>query len=141
MQKVQQLKFMHTVSGTTLTQVAMAHFLSIGRYEYHLKKLRKSLHTQCLRYMQAIVQYFPEDVKLSRPQGGFVLWVEMNKEVNAYRLYQEALKYGISIAPGQIFSAGSDYRNCIRIGYGRAYDDNIEYGLKVLGGLVKKLKS
>ncbi|MFL5810510.1 MAG: PLP-dependent aminotransferase family protein [Flavisolibacter sp.] len=141
MQRVQQLKFMHTVSGTTLTQVAMAHFLSIGRYDYHLKKLRKALHTQCLRYVQAIVQYFPDDVKLSRPQGGFVLWVEMNKEVNGYRLYQEALKYNISIAPGQIFSASSDYRNCIRIGYGRAYDETVEYGLKVLGGLIKKFRT
>ncbi len=25
------------VSGTTLTQVGIAHFLSIGEYEYHLK--------------------------------------------------------------------------------------------------------
>jgi DNA-binding transcriptional MocR family regulator len=129
---------MHTISGTTLTQAAMAHFLSIGRYEYHLKNLRKALHTQCLRYTQSIIQYFPQDVKLTRPAGGFVLWVEMNKEVDAYKLYQEAMKYGISIAPGQIFSASGDYRNCIRIGYGRAYDDTIEYGLKVLGNLIKK---
>lgn len=138
LQRVKELKLMHTVSGTTLTQVATAHFLSIGRYEYHLKNLRKTLHTQCLRYTQAIIQYFPEDVKLTRPEGGFVLWVEMGKEVDAYKLYQEAMKYGISIAPGQIFSASGDYRNCIRIGYGRKYDDTIEYGLKVVGALVKK---
>lgn len=138
LQRVKELKLMHTISGTTLTQVAMAHFLSIGRYEYHLKNLRRILHTQCLRYTQAIIQFFPEDVRLSRPSGGFVLWVEMNREVNAYQLYQEAMKHGISIAPGQIFSAGGNYRNCIRIGYGRAYDDTIEYGLKLLGGLVKK---
>ena len=137
-QRVKELKLMHTVTGTTLTQVAMAHFLSIGRYEYHLKNLRKALHTQCLRYTQAIIQYFPADVRLSRPAGGFVLWVEMNKEVNAYKLYQEAMKYGISIVPGQIFSASGDYRNCIRIGYGNAYDETIEYGLKVLGDLIKK---
>jgi DNA-binding transcriptional MocR family regulator len=138
LEKVKSTKFMHTVSSTTLTQVAMAHFLSIGRYEYHLKKIRKILHTQCLRYMQAIVQYFPGDVKLSRPEGGFVLWVELNKEVDVYKLYQEALKHGISIAPGQIFSAGNNYRNCMRIGYGRTYDHTIEYGLKVLGDLIKK---
>jgi len=137
-QRVKELKLMHTVSGTTITQVATAHFLSIGRYEYHLKNLRRALHTQCLRYTQAIIQYFPQDVKLSRPAGGFVLWVEMNKEVDAYKLYQEALKHGISIAPGQIFSASSGYRNCIRIGYGRTYDEQIEYGLKVLGSLIKK---
>ena len=138
LEKVKALKFMHTVTGTTLSQLTMAHFLSIGRYEHHLKKLRKILHTHYLRYVQGIVQYFPQDVKLSRPGGGFVLWVEMNKEVNAYKLYQEALKYGISIAPGQIFSAGGDYGNCIRISYAHSYDDTVEYGLKILGNLVKK---
>ena len=137
-EKVKALKFMHSVSGTTITQATMAHFLSIGRYEHHLKKLRKVLHTHCLRYVQGIVQYFPQDVKLSRPEGGFVLWVEMNREVNAYRLYQEALKYGISIAPGQIFSSGSDYRNCVRISYAHNYDHTVDYGLKILGGLIKK---
>ena len=137
-QRVKELKLMHTVSGTTLTQAAMAHFLSIGRYEYHLKNLRRALYTQCLRYTQAVIEYFPTDVRLSRPAGGFVLWVEMNKEVNAYKLYQEAMKYGISITPGQIFSASGNYGNCIRIGYGRAYDETIDYGLKLLGGLVKK---
>ncbi len=136
--KVKELKQVHTISGTTVTQVAIAHFLDIGRYEYHLKNLRRILHTQCLRYTQAIIQFFPAEVRLSRPAGGFVLWVEMNKEVNAAKLYQEALKYGISIAPGQIFSASGNYRNCIRIGYGRLYDETIEYGLKVLGSLVKK---
>src|SRR5580692_2481687 len=68
-QRLVQIKMMHTVSGTTLTQQAMAHFLSIGRYEYHLKKLRKALHTQCLRYLQGIMQYFPKGTKVSRPLG------------------------------------------------------------------------
>lgn len=138
LKKVHNLKLMHTVSGTTLTQVAIAHFLSIGRYEYHLKKLRNALHAQCLHYVQGIIRNFPEDIKLSRPKGGFVLWVELNKDLNAYKLYQEALKYNISIVPGQIFSASGDYRNCIRIGYGKLYDQQIDYGLKVLGDLIKK---
>jgi DNA-binding transcriptional MocR family regulator len=140
LEKVKSLKLTYTVSGNTLTQAAIAHFLSIGRYEYHLKNLRKALHTQCLRYMQGIVNYFPEDVRMSRPEGGFVLWVELNKEINAYKLYQEAMKYNISIAPGQIFSANGDYRNCIRIGYGRIYDDTVDYGLKILGDLIKKMQ-
>lgn len=138
LQRVKELKLLHTVAGTRLTQVAMAHFLGIGRYEYHLKNLRRALHTQCLRYIQGIITHFPSEVKLSQPAGGMVLWVEMNREVDAYRLYLEALKHGISIAPGQIFSASGGYRNCLRIGYGRGYDDTVEYGLKVLGGLVKK---
>lgn len=139
LEPVKQLKMMHTVSSPTLTQVAMAHFLSIGRYEYHLKNLRKALHTQSLRYIQGIMQYFPADTKISRPQGGFVLWVELNKKVNAYKLCTEALKHNISVSPGQIFSASCNYSNCLRIGYGKPWDENVEYGLMILGKLIKKM--
>ena len=38
------------------------------------------------KYIQGIMEYFPEDTKISRPQGGFVLWVELNKKVNAYKV-------------------------------------------------------
>jgi DNA-binding transcriptional MocR family regulator len=137
--QVLHLKFMHTVTGTTITQQAIAHFLSIGRYEYHLKKLRKALHTQCLRYMQGIMQYFPENTKVSRPQGGFVLWVELDKKLNAYLLYQEALKHQISVAPGQIFSAQGQFGNCLRISYARPWDPQVEEGLKTLGRLIRKM--
>src|SRR5258708_2817828 len=137
--KVLRTKMMHTVTGTTITQQAIAHFLSIGRYEYHLKKLRKALHTQCLRYLQGIMQYFPEDTKVSRPQGGFVLWVELDKKLNAYHLYQEALKHQISVAPGQLFSARGQFGNCLRISYARPWDEAVEEGLKTLGKLIKKM--
>jgi DNA-binding transcriptional MocR family regulator len=136
--EVKALKMMHTVSSPTLTQVAMAHFLSIGRYEYHLKSLRRALHTQCLKYIQGILQYFPSDTKVSRPQGGFVLWVELNKKVNAYKLCTEALKHNISVAPGQIFSARSNYSNYVRISYGRPWDNDVEYGLMMLGRMIRK---
>lgn len=41
---------------------------------------------------------------LKQPEGGFVLWVELNKEVNACQLYQQAIKYNISITLEQTFS-------------------------------------
>jgi DNA-binding transcriptional MocR family regulator len=138
-EKVKTLKLIHSISSATLTQAAIAHFLSIGRYEYHLKNLRKALHTQCLRYTQGIMQYFPEDTRISRPQGGFVLWVELNNKVNTYKLSTEALKHGISVAPGRIFSNSCNYSNYLRIGYGSPWNEKVEKGLKTLGNLVKKM--
>ena len=117
----------------------MAHFLQNGRYEYHLKNLPKALYTQCLRYMQAIIQYFPEDTKVSRPHGGFVLWVQLNKKINAFKLRTEAMKHNISIVPGKIFSASCNYPNCIRISFGKPWDDNADYGLMMLGKLIQKM--
>lgn len=138
-EEVTKIKLMHTVTGTTITQQAIAHYLSIGRYEYHLKKLRKSLHTQCLRYLQGIMQYFPENTKVSRPQGGFVLWIELDKKLDAYQLYKEALKHQVSVAPGQLFSARKQFGNCLRISYARPWDEEVEEGLKTLGRLIRKM--
>jgi len=137
--KVVQLKLVHTVTGTSITQLAIAHFLSIGRYEYHLKKLRKALYTQCLRYIQGIVQYFPPDTKVSRPQGGFVLWIELNKKINSYKLYQEAVRNKIAITPGHVFSTQKQLGNCMRISYARPWSPEVERGLKTIGELVSKM--
>ena len=136
--EVKQLKRIHSISSPTLTQATMAHYLKNGRYEYHLKSLRKALHTQSLRYVQAIIKYFPQDTKVSRPQGGFVLWVELNKKVNAFKLRTEAMKQNISIVPGKIFSASNGYENCIRISFAKPWSEDIDYGLMTLGKLIRK---
>ena len=138
-EEIIRLKVIHSISTPTITQAAIALFMQNGRYELHLRRLRKALHTQCLRYIQAITQFFPDETKISRPQGGYVLWIELNKNVNAMELYRRAMKYNISISPGQIFSTGSRFENCIRISFGRPYDAEVERGLKTLGGLVRKM--
>lgn len=138
-EEVKQLKRIQNISSPTLTQAAIAHFLQNGRYEYHLKTLRKALYTQCLRYLQAIIQYFPEDTKVSRPHGGFVLWIQLNKKINAFKLRTEALKHNISIMPGKIFSISCNYGNCIRISFGKPWDEDADYGLMMLGKMIRKM--
>ena len=132
-----QIKSMHTVTSATPTQAAIAHFFETGRYDLHMRNLRKALYTQCQRYMQAVVDYFPPDTKISRPQGGYVLWIELNKNVNAFTLYQSALAKGVSIAPGQIFSTDSRFTNFIRISFGITYNDSVDKSMRVLGNLIR----
>lgn len=139
-EKVLRLKRMHTVSTNTLAQAAIANFLSNGRFELHLRHLRKALYTQSLRYVQAVSDYFPDDTCISRPQGGFTLWIEMNKRINAYKLHKRALKHNIGIAPGQIFSCHGKFENCFRISYGVPWSDKIGQGLQTLGRLMKEMK-
>ena len=138
-EQVKQMKRIQNISSPTLTQAAMAHFLKNGRYEFHLKNLRKALHTQSLRYVQAIIKYFPADTKVSRPHGGFILWLELNKKVNAFKLRTEAMKQQVSIVPGKIFSAGNNYSNCIRISFGKPWSKEVDEGLMLLGKMIKTM--
>lgn len=139
-EQVKQMKRIHNISCPTITQAAMAHYLKYGRYEYHLKTLRKALHTQSLRYIQAIINYFPATVKVSRPHGGFILWLELDKKINAFRLRTEAMKYNISIVPGKIFSASYNFSHCIRLSFGKPWSNDADYGLMMLGKLIKKME-
>jgi DNA-binding transcriptional MocR family regulator len=131
------LKLMHALSSAAPTQAAIGHFLETGRYDLHMRNLRRALHTQCLRYTQAIAEYFPADTKISRPEGGYGLWIELNKKVNAFDLYEQALAHNIVISPGQIFSIDSRFSNFFRISFGIPYSNEIDRCLRTLGELIK----
>jgi DNA-binding transcriptional MocR family regulator len=137
--QIVDLKLTHSISSATPTQTAIGLFFETGRFDLHLRNLRKSLHTQCLRYLQAISEHFPEETKVSEPKGGYVLWIEMNPKVDAFALYKSAFKYNISIAPGQIFSTDGRFKNCIRISFGIPFSKEIDQCLKILGTLVKDM--
>jgi len=134
--QVLNLKLYHTITGATITQEVIAGFLETGRYAHHLRGLRQTLHANSLRYAGAIAEYFPEGTRVSRPEGGFILWVELDQRIDTVALYDHAIRQNISIAPGNMFSLQDQYRNCIRLSYGMPWDKNIEIALKKLGQLI-----
>jgi DNA-binding transcriptional MocR family regulator len=134
-----RMKQVHSISATTITQEVIANFLENGRYENHLRKLRHTLHTNCLQYIRAIADYFPEGTKVSRPQGGFVLWVELDKRINTMELYELAMRKNISIAPGRMFTLQKQFDNCMRLSYGLQWNEQLDNTLKTLGTLVKSM--
>jgi DNA-binding transcriptional MocR family regulator len=131
-----QLKRSQIISTPALTHEVIARFLETGRYENHLRKFRHILHANCLRYLRAISEYFPEETKVSRPSGGFVLWVELPKGVDTMSLYQRAKQQKISIAPGRMFTLQQQFQHCMRLSYGLLWDTRIDSALKRLGKLV-----
>lgn len=137
--QVTTIKLQHSISSATPTQAAIANFFETGRYDLHMRKLRKTLHTQSLRYIQAVAEHFPKDTKISRPQGGYVLWIELNPTVNAYELFEKAVLQKITFAPGQIFSIDGRFTNFARISFGTPFNEEINIGLKKLGELVKSM--
>lgn len=137
--QVERLKHSNTIANATLPQLAIAEFLQNGSYDHHLRRLRKAYASQVQRITQAIRQFFPEGTKVTRPSGGFLLWVELPKSVDSLQLYRQALEHQISIVPGPIFSTTQQYRHCIRLSCGYPWSCEIEQALAVLGHLAKQL--
>ncbi|SDI69869.1 DNA-binding transcriptional regulator, MocR family, contains an aminotransferase domain [Chryseobacterium taeanense] len=137
--KIVHQKLIHTVSSTTITQETIANFLEKGRYEHHLRKLRSELHANSLQFARAVAEYFPEGSKISQPQGGFMLWVELDKRIDTTELYDLAIRQKISIAPGRMFSLQNQFNNCMRLSYGQRWSEQIDDKLKQLGRIAKGL--
>ncbi|MFV0537987.1 MAG: PLP-dependent aminotransferase family protein [Dysgonomonas sp.] len=131
-------KHIHLISTPTLNQEAVANFMENDRYENHLRKLRHELHTNSLHFMRSIMEYFPEETKVITPQGGFMMWIELDKKIDTEKLYYQAMQQRISIAPGRMFTLQDQYRNCMRLSYGQRWSPVIEERLMLLGNIIKK---
>jgi len=139
MEQIKRQKLYHGITSATAQQAAIGNFLATGRYDHHLRKLRQTLHANSLHYIRAISEYFPDGVKVSDPKGGFIIWVELDKKIDTYQLYQEAMLHRISIAPGTMFSLQDKYHNCMRLSYGMPWTPEVDKALKRLGTLVKEM--
>jgi DNA-binding transcriptional MocR family regulator len=80
---------------------------------------------------------FPAGTRISRPQGSFILWVELPGECDTLSLYEEANRYGVDFVPGSLFSASGRYRNCLRLNCGYPVTPRTEAALRRLGELVR----
>jgi len=136
--EMERLKMMMNIATCSPTQLALAEFLATGGYEHHLRSIRKTHARYMSQMADAIVRYFPQGTCMTRPAGGFILWIEMPIGVDAIRLYHRALDCGISIVPGPLFSLSNKYRNHIRLS-SALWDDRIERGIKKLGRLAHEL--
>lgn len=134
-EQVRRLKRYHSVATPALTERAVAIFLENGRYEHHLRGLRRTLQANALHYLRAVREWFPAGTRVSRPEGGFVLWVELPVGTDTWQLYQRAIQHGISIAPGRMFTLQDQYHDCLRLSYAIPWCAKVEQALRLLGEL------
>jgi DNA-binding transcriptional MocR family regulator len=106
-----------------------------GKYDHHLRRLRRSYASNVTLMSQAVMRYFPPGTRVTRPSGGFILWVQLPDGIDSLELYKEALKGSITITPGYIFSPTNQFYNFIRLNAAN-WSYTIERALDHLGGMV-----
>jgi DNA-binding transcriptional MocR family regulator len=137
--EVERLKLMSTLSVAVPSQVAVLQFLRHGAFDKHLRGLRATLAAQQQRALRAIARHFPAGTRVTQPEGGYFLWLELPAQVDALQLHALALSHSISLAPGQLFSADRRFGHHLRINYGHADAGALDAALKTVGRLANGL--
>ena len=133
--ELEWLKFTISSSPPTLPQYAIADFIASSSYDHHLRRIRREYARNVELMSSAVIRHFPSGVRLTRPSGGFVLWVQLPDGVDSLDLYKKALEQKITLAPGHIFSATNQYANFIRLNAAE-FNYVIERSLEKLGDIL-----
>jgi DNA-binding transcriptional MocR family regulator len=139
--RVGRLKMNASVSSPTFNQYVVAEFLKGGGYDRHLRRLRAALKNQASNLALAVARHFPDGTRITAPEGGLTLWVELDPGVDGFEVFQAALKAGIAIVPGSMCSGTRRYRHFIRLSGGLPWSGEVEEGIRVLGRIAGELSA
>ena len=138
-EQIERLQTFTTHSACSVTQMGVAAYLENGGYDRHLRHIRQEYRSNLAAFQLAVQQYFPDGTQMTRPGGGFILWVSLPVRVNTKDLHLRALAQGISVAPGMIFSNTEQFNHCLRLNCAIPWNREAERAIQALGGLAEQL--
>ncbi|WP_339388750.1 PLP-dependent aminotransferase family protein [Vibrio caribbeanicus] len=98
-------------------QAAIGDFIESGSYAKHLTKQCHQLRINKKEYTDYLLQRLGDRVKISAPQGGMVLWLQVpTLDVKAFRHAVESIQLDIRL--GDLFSTLNLYDDCFRVNFG-----------------------
>jgi DNA-binding transcriptional MocR family regulator len=139
LEQVLHMKYIGTGSTAPQPQLAIADFLAGGHYPPHLRRMRTQYQRSRDQMIDWVMRYFPQGTRASRPQGGFMLWIELVEGFDTLRLNRALLGQGVQVAVGSIFSASGKYRNCLRMNYAAKPTAEIEDAVRKVGAAITRL--
>lgn len=135
-ERIQRLQLMSTLSTNVPSQLALAEMLRQGGVDAHFRRLRHTLAQRQQQMRAALLRLFPDEVRISAPDGGYFLWLEFDPRLDSRALHARALTCGFSLAPGALFSSQGQYNHCLRLNSSHPWSEQLESALAQLAELI-----
>jgi len=121
-QRILHLKMVTQLASSRYLQQGVAEYMKEGELSAHLRRQRKLLRAQRDRLL-ASLHAWPVPVRVTAPNGGLAVWLELPSTVDTLPCYRKALEAGVIITPGPLFSASGEFANCLRISFSHPWDE------------------
>lgn len=131
-----QASDLHT---SLLTQGIIHQFLKTHSLDAHISTITDNYGKQCDAMLNAINQYFPDNVKTTKPEGGMFLWVTLPDPLTAKAVFEGALKEKVVFVPGDPFYINPININTLRLNYSCADEVTVDEGIKRIGKVIQAL--
>jgi DNA-binding transcriptional MocR family regulator len=111
--KLVDVKVLTSLGGTRFAESVAAGLLERGTYRKHLERLRKRVRDALSNAVQQLDSY--GWTVFEEPSGGSFVWTRVPGVDDSSRLVDEALKFGVTLAPGNYYRPGGETSPWIRI--------------------------
>jgi len=138
---VRHLKMLGNITTAGPLQLALAEFLARGGYPRILDRAVAVYRARVEALRQAVLEHFPTGTRVTRPRGGFVLWLQLPPGVDSVALYRAGLEAGIAVTPGLIFFPRGDDRRHLRLSCGQVESDEGGEAVQRLGALARAMST
>ncbi len=132
------LRGAHDLFGATLFQRVVADYLRRKKFKPHLQRTRPIYKERRDTLLKTLVEWMPDYVTWTRPEGGFTCWLNFPDDRRFDDLYHAALSRGVGYSPGSVFMAQPDGQQHMRLCFGNQPSDVIAEGIATLSELIRE---
>ncbi len=132
-------KRLNDLATSSLIQRALEAYVTVGRYQTHLRRSCQVYRKRRDAMLQAIQRHLPAEVQVETPQGGLFLWLRLPPTLAADELLPLARQQGVSFAPGShYFPEAAQGRHALRLNFASQPPQRIEEGIRRLGRAMQR---
>jgi len=135
------VKFKHVndLATSSLIQRALEAYVTVGRYQAHLRRSCQIFRKRRDAMVSAIKIYLPANVQFEIPQGGLFIWLKLPDNLSSDELLPLAFQEGVDFVAGSRFFPDRSQGLCwMRLNFVIHPPDEIEEGIIRLGQAIEK---
>jgi 2-aminoadipate transaminase len=134
-----QMLALKTDAGSgALEQMVLAEYC-VPHFSTHVPALTRGLRAKLDTLVEALNAQFGTSAEFEAPQGGIFLWVKLPDNIDTLKLYQAALKDGVSINPGPEWSTDKAHsKSRLRLCFASPTHQEIRDGVAVLADVCRR---
>ena len=120
-----------------LEQMVLAEYC-LPHFAAHVPALTRGLRAKLDTLIEALNAQFGTSAECEAPKGGIFLWVKLPDNVDTLKLYQAALKQGVSINPGPEWSTDKAHsKSRMRLCFASPSHQDIRDGVALLADVCR----
>ena len=136
--KLVQMKQGTDLHTSSFDQMVAYEVARDGFLDKHIRTIRETYGHRRDVMLNAMEQYFPSEVRWTRPAGGLFLWVTTPESLNTVDLLKDAIAQKVAFVPGYSFHPNGGGHNTMRLNFSNAKEEMIIEGIRRLSVALKQ---